>query len=78
MTDDRHVSDVFLRTMLDDSPVRACSSWRHRKTGGRYHVVCVAVREADLVPLVVYQNSETLVTWARPVAEFVERFDREE
>jgi len=56
------------------------SIWRHRK-GGVYRVVCCAIREADLVPVVVYRSELPLgeafdkmrdwhVTWTRPLAEF--------
>lgn len=54
--------------------------WRHRK-GGVYRVVCCAVRESDMVPVVVYQceypqgalfDRKLAVTWVRPLAEFVD------
>ena len=50
--------------------------WRHRK-GGEYEVLCVALREADLSPQVVYESRETGVTYIRPLAEFCDgRFAR--
>jgi hypothetical protein len=54
------------------------SVWRHNK-GGVYRVVANALREDDLVPLVVYRGEypqggpfvgKLAVCWARPLAEF--------
>lgn len=54
------------------------SIWRHRK-GGAYRVVCCAIREADLVPVVVYQDEypqgklfdrKLSINWVRPLVEF--------
>lgn len=64
----------------------AGSVWRHRK-GGVYEVVCCAVRETDLVPVVVYRDErpqgatldrktahwfKPTVCWTRPLAEFTD------
>ena len=48
------------------------SLWVHAE-GGTYTVVCTAIREADLMPVVVYRDGEG-VTWVRPLTEFAERF----
>jgi hypothetical protein len=56
------------------------SVWRHRK-GGAYVIVCSAVREADLVPVVVYRDEypqgrlfdkKLTICWTRPLAEFAD------
>lgn len=43
--------------------------WWHRK-GGEYEVLCVALREADLSPQVVYKSLATGDAYIRPLAEF--------
>lgn len=45
--------------------------WRHCK-GGLYVVVCVALEERKLNPVVIYQAIEDGVTWTRPLAEWRE------
>jgi hypothetical protein len=56
------------------------SVWRHRK-GGVYRVVSNAVREDDLVPVVVYKEEypqgeffdrKLTLIWVRPLAEFTD------
>ncbi len=49
--------------------------WRHYK-GNAYVVVCVALREYDRVPLVVYRGCEE-ETWVRPLGEFLAKFEFE-
>lgn len=44
--------------------------WRHRKSRGVYEITGFAIREADLVPLVIYRDERSSITWARPAAEF--------
>jgi hypothetical protein len=43
--------------------------WEHVK-GGRYRIITLAVREADLMPMVVYRSNITGATFVRPAAEF--------
>lgn len=45
--------------------------WKH-KNGGAYRIVCTALNEADLKPMVVYQNVETSQVWVRPADEFLD------
>ena len=47
--------------------------WQHKK-GGRYRVLTVAINEADLKPVVVYQSTDPNNTpiWVRPVEEFLD------
>lgn len=47
------------------------SRWRHHR-GGCYVVVGMAVREADLSPLVVYrpEGADDDVIWVRPLCEW--------
>jgi hypothetical protein len=63
---------------VDELGVDAGSIWRHRK-GGVYRVLCCAVREADLVPVVVYRDEypqgelfdrKLAITWVRPLTQF--------
>jgi len=49
--------------------------WRHHK-GSAYVVVCVALREYDRVPVVVYRGGEE-ETWVRPLGEFLAKFEFE-
>lgn len=45
--------------------------YEHYKRGTRYTVICLALREADLVPCVVYRaNDAEAQTWIRPVEDF--------
>lgn len=45
--------------------------YEHYKRGTRYTIVCLALREADLVPCVVYRaNDVEAQTWIRPVDDF--------
>lgn len=49
--------------------------WRHRKTGHTYRVVLVALNEADLTPVVIYERvepGERSTPWVRPVTEFLD------
>lgn len=49
--------------------------WRHYK-GNAYVVVCIALREQDRVPVVVYRGGEE-ETWTRPLGEFLQKFEFE-
>jgi hypothetical protein len=49
------------------------SAWRHLKTGHTYIVKGIANREADLVPLVIYEREiNPTEQWSRPAAEFMD------
>ena len=49
---------------------------KHKKTGGSYKVLLIAIREADLAPEVVYQEVETGAAWTRTASEFFDgRFE---
>lgn len=47
------------------------SRWRHRK-GGLYEVVCCAIREEDLVPVVVYRPVGGGAAWDRLLTKFID------
>lgn len=50
--------------------------YKHLKTGGEYIVLTEATREADQVPVVVYQNVNLGNVWVRPRGEFLDgRFE---
>lgn len=51
--------------------------WKHVKTGGIYVIILDNVlREHDLVPQVVYMNTEDKKIWSRPREEFFDgRFE---
>lgn len=62
--------------------IRAVSTFcfRHKKTGaGQYDIKEVVIRESDLTPLVVYERrakpNEFVVPFARPLDEFLEKFE---
>ncbi len=42
----------------------------HHKRGTTYNIVCIAIREDNETPLLVYKDSETGNRWARPVEDF--------
>lgn len=42
---------------------------RHKKTGGIYRVMAMAIREEDLEPMVSYSGNDGLI-WVRPAKEF--------
>ena len=42
----------------------------HIKTGGAYKLMCVVIREHDLVPCLVYTSVEDSTRWCRPLSEF--------
>ena len=50
----------------------------HRKSGNEYVVTSVALREADLKPLVIYRKRNNNVKFARPLDEFLEKFRAKE
>lgn len=45
----------------------------HKKTGGAYNIVCVVIREHDLVPCMVYKSVEDGARWCRPLNEFFDK-----
>jgi hypothetical protein len=53
----------------------------HNKTGKRYAVDRIALRESDLEPLVIYRRMPSpvgdAINFARPVSEWRERFTKE-
>ena len=49
-------------------------SWRHKASSHVYQVVSVAYLETDLSLVVVYERAG--VTWARPIAEFLTKFEK--
>lgn len=56
------------------SEVRAGQSWHHRKTGGRYTVVVLAINEATQLPVVVYEGEDG-VAWTRNLDKFIGNAD---
>jgi hypothetical protein len=50
--------------------VEAGQRWKHFK-GGIYEIVCIAARESDQQPMVVYrEGSYNSTIWTRPLLEF--------
>ncbi len=45
-------------------------TWVHQKTKREYEIVCFAIEETTLTPVVVYRSMGDCVTWTRPCAEF--------
>lgn len=48
--------------------------WAHVTSGDRYVVMDVALREEDLMPVVVYARGP--INWTRPLETFLGRFER--
>lgn len=52
--------------------------YRHIKTKGIYRILHYGMMqvnsELDMAPMVVYQNVEDYMIWARPITEFNKRF----
>lgn len=42
----------------------------HVRRGTTYNIVCIALREDDQTPLMVYKDAETGNRWARPAEDF--------
>ena len=63
--DPRAITRLF-GTGLEDMDVLLT----HVRRGSQYNIVCIAIRESDEVPLLIYKNAETGDRWARPVADF--------
>lgn len=53
--------------------VKAGERYRHYK-GGLYEIVCQAIQESDLSPVVVYRplSGDTHTAWTRPLNVFFE------
>ena len=54
--------------------------YRHIKTKGIYRILHYGMMqvnsELDMAPMVVYQNVEDYMIWARPITEFNKRFEQ--
>lgn len=48
----------------------AGQTWKHFK-GGVYEIICKALREEDLIPVVVYRHVGAVRTWVRPLDNFL-------
>lgn len=49
--------------------------WIHKKSGHSYTITNIVAREADCYPLVCYYGGNLECIWARPLAEFMEKFE---
>lgn len=65
-------------TKANEENPKPNSIWRHKK-GGLYRIICCAIQESDLTPVVVYYNevtdeqpNQTVKTWTRPLAQFMD------
>lgn len=76
MSNDYPPTITFLSKMLETArkmtPV--CSVWTHRKTGNKYKIINLVVRESDLQILINYCRVEDAmgVIWSRPISEFMD------
>lgn len=53
--------------------------WRHKANGHEYGILCVALEEATLTPLVVYRPLNVIFDrcyFTRPLQQFLQRFER--
>lgn len=75
---DESLTEEQLLERIDTCGVEAGSSWHHGRTGTRYLVLDVGVQEASLEPVVTYcrVDDKRTPTFARPVSEFLERFEK--
>ncbi|WP_319533400.1 hypothetical protein [uncultured Cohaesibacter sp.] len=68
-----NIQDVLLS--MGDQSITPATPWRpthvHRKSGEKYCVLHVGLLEADLKPVVIYENRDHCV-WVRPVSEFLD------
>lgn len=49
--------------------------WQHKKSGGIYEVICTALVEATLEPVIIYRKVDgqgANTVWTRPVNEFMD------
>lgn len=59
--------------------VKPNTFWTHTKTGNRYWVCEIVLRESDLTPLVAYRPvGFVAAAFCRPAGEFLEKFERAE
>lgn len=72
-----HVPDAELIARLEGTPERF-SLWRHAK-GEVMRVVCTAIDEATLEPVVIYYHAAkgSFLCFSRPLANFLDRFTPE-
>jgi hypothetical protein len=59
---------------LQRSPSDLFPVWRHIKSGADYTIEGLVLRESDLELLVIYRKNN-LIKFARPLQEFLERFE---
>lgn len=59
---------------LDRCSIKAGDIYRHYK-GGLYSIVCTAIDEATLEPMVIYRSNSKGTTWARTLAVFTSLAD---
>jgi len=73
---DAEVADLYLTHAAAGPPIG--SRWRHRRSGGTYVVIAVALVESTLVPAVVYAGvaREGRAVWVRPLEQWAERFEQ--
>jgi carbon storage regulator len=70
------LGEAELLRRLDGCPATG-TFWRHYRTGGVYRVVGRAMLAATLEPLVIYRHVESGLTFARPLAEWLETVECE-
>lgn len=70
------LEDLKLRQKRSNYPLPE-STYRHKKTGNLYTVDCVANTSGDRWPHIVVYYDASGVLWARPVSEWMERYEYE-
>lgn len=68
-----------LNLLLKDMPPKY-SLWKHKKTGNVYLLMSGGLVESSLEPVAIYRIRHDLggVWWVRPMAEFLDKFERVE
>lgn len=72
----KKLSEKELRKLLvsADRKIPVGSRIKHRESGGIYHVMSIALREVDLVPLISYRREDSAVSFSRPIGEIAKKF----
>ena len=63
-------------SLIRDSKIKTGQIYRHFRTKELYVVICLAVDEATLVPVVVYRSNEKGTIFVRSLSSWSELVDR--
>lgn len=66
--------EIISRASKTLNAANGSSVWKHRKSGVGYRIRTLTLREEDLVPLVMYARLGSVVSFVRPVDDFLNSF----